>query len=180
MKDLGLFLGNLIEKFDIRKLLISAFVVLAFMLIPKIDFLKCIMPLNTAEKWIKFIFGLIAIYILQCLLEFICKKIKVTINNRPKRIFWTIKNYGNYISVFLSKDICEYSNKPVDFAKYNIPDDVIYKLLENNIVEENSFNYSEYRLTKRARKKLNRTIKLMKFILRVLDDKNGGKQKNNG
>ena len=50
MSDLGTFLNNLIEKFDIKKLTICAFIVLALMVIPNINFLDFLMPLDDAEK----------------------------------------------------------------------------------------------------------------------------------
>lgn len=175
MRDFWYFAGNIIEKFNIKLLLISVFVVLATMIIPKIDFLKYLMPLDTTEKCIKFIFAILAVYISLCLLIFIYHKVTNRINNKPRKVFWSIKNYSSYINVFLSREICEYSTMPVDFAKYNIPDDAIHKLLENNIIERNPFEHSVYRLNNRARKKLNKYIKFFNFLHNVIDKLDGGK-----
>lgn len=175
MNDLGAFLSKLIEKFDIKKLLVSAFIMLSLMLIPKINFLKDLMPLNTSEKLIKAIFGLIAIYILLCVLEFVFKRIKRSFNNRPKKFFRTIASYGEYLSVFLSKDIgYEYTSKPINLKDCGIPDDVIYKLLDSNIIEQGIYNHSLYKLNDIALKRMNRYNKIVKFIMAKKENKNNG------
>lgn len=143
---------------------------MALVLTPKINFLKCLMPLNTAEKWIKLTVGVVKIYLLLCLLEFIGKKFIERINNKPKNVLLMFKDYSEYISVFLSRNNRKYCLKVVNLQKYNIPNDIIYELLDNNIIEKNPFEHSEYRLNKRACKKLNRILKLATIIF-------GGKQK---
>lgn len=164
MKDLGAFLSNLIEKFDIKKLIICAFVVLALMLVPKINFLSFLMPLDNAEKWIMFIFALITTYIALAFLIYLWNRIKYYFKYTPKNIFWTMGKYGEWINIFYSEEIDEYSANAIDFSRYNISQDITNKLLEKNIIEHANYSYPEYRLTKKARKKLTRMRKIINFI----------------
>ena len=164
MKDWASFLSNLIEKFDIKKLIICVFIVLALMVVPKINFLNFLMPLDNAEKWIKCIFFLIATYLALYFLIFLWQHVVCYFKYTPKNLFWTMGKYGKYINIFYSEDIDEYSANSVDLKRYNVSQDIINKLLEKNILEHASYNYPEYRLTRKARKKLTRIRKTIYFI----------------
>lgn len=164
MKDWGDFLSNLIEKFDIKNLMICAFVVLALMVVPQISFLDFLMPLDNVEKWIKFTFALIATYIALSILIFLWKHIVNYFKHKPKNIFGMVGKYGEIINIFYSEEIDEYSANIINLGRYNISQDIINKLLEKNIIEHASYNYAEYRLTKKARKKLTRIRKIINFI----------------
>lgn len=164
MKDLGAFFSKLIDKFDIKKLMICAFIVLSLMLVPKIDILSSLMPLDDAEKVIKFIFVFIAIYIILTILVYIWQKVVYYFKNKPKKLFWLMGEYGGYINIFYSEEINEYSASYINLREYNISDDIINKLLEHKIIESSFLDYYKCRLTKRARKKLTRMKKTVMFI----------------
>lgn len=164
MNDLGLLLSKIIEKFDIKKLMFTAFVVLALMLVPKINFLCFLMPLDKFEKWIQFIFAIITTYIVISVLVFLAEYTKNKIRNRPKKVFSLMGDFGKYINIFYSEDIREYSSVSIDLTRYDIPKDVIQKLLESNIIKYANWNNREFCLTKDARKKLNRIRKFIKFV----------------
>lgn len=171
MNDLGLLLSKIIEKFDIKKLLFSAFIVLALMLVPKINFLHFLMPLDSWEKWIQFIFALITTYIIILCFTFLVEQLKYKFQHRPKNVFMLMGDFGKYINIFYSEEINEYSSTAVDLSRYDVPKAIIQKLLENNIIRYANWGNSEFSLTKGARKKLNRTKKIIKFIDRRLKTK---------
>lgn len=171
MNDLGLLLSKIIEKFDIKKLMLSTFVVLAFMLVPKINFLHFLMPLDNWEKWIQFIFALITMYIITLIFTFLAEHLKYKLKHRPKKVFMLMGDFGKYINIFYSEEINEYSSTAVDLTGYDIPKAIIQKLLENNIIRYANWGSSEFCLTKGARRKLNRTRKIIKFIDRRLKTK---------
>lgn len=168
MKDWANFFSDLIEKFDIKKLMICAFVVLALMLVPKISFLGFIMPLDNAEKWIMFIFALITTYIALSILIYLWQCLKDYFKYKPKNLFWMMGKYGDCINIFYSEEIDEYSASVVDLYNHRVPEDIINKLHENKIIEcggyNHYFNYPTYRLTRKARKKLTRMRKTINFI----------------
>ena len=164
MNDLGLLLSKIIEKFDIKKLMFSVFVVLALMLMPKINFLRFLMPLDNSEKWIEFIFALITTYIIILIFTFLLEHFKYRFEHRPKNIFGLMRKFGAYINIFYSEDINEYSSLAVDLNRYGVPKDIVKKLLDNNIIRHASWDDSEYCLTKRARKKLTRIKKFIIYI----------------
>ena len=164
MKDLGTFLSNLIEKFDIKKLMICAFVVLALMVVPRINFLKFLMPLDNADKWIVFIFALITTYLILSILIYLWQHLTEHFKYKPKSLFWMMSKYGDWINLFYSEEINEYSSNAINFGRYSISQDVINKLLEKNIIVHASYNYPEYRLTSKARKKLTHMRKTITFI----------------
>ena len=170
MNDLGLLLSKIIEKFDIKKLMFSAFIVLALMLVPKINYLHFLMPLDNLEKWIQFIFALITMYIIILVFTFLVEHLKYKFQHRPKKVFMLMGDFGKYINIFYSDEIGEYSSTAVDLTRYDIPKAIIQKLLENNIIRYANWGSSEVCLTKGAIKKLNRIKKIIKFI--------GGKIKN--
>ena len=80
-------------------------------------------------------------------------------------------DFGKYINIFYSEEINEYSSTAVDLSRYDVPKAIIQKLLENNIIRYANWGNSEFSLTKGARKKLNRTKKIIKFIDRRLKTK---------
>lgn len=164
MKDWSAFLSSLIEKFDFKKLIVCAFTVLALMLVPGINFLNFLMPLDNAEKWIIFIFSLISVYIVLSILVFLRQQIKHYFKCKPKKLLRLMEKYGQYINIFYSDEINEYSSNSVNLDRYDISQDVILKLSENNIIECAGYLCSEYRLTKKARKKLTRIKKMVMFI----------------
>lgn len=164
MNDLGLLLSKIIEKFDIKKLMFSAFIVLALMLVPKINFLHFLMPLDNWEKWIQFIFALITMYIIILISAFLVEHLKYKFQHRPKKVFMLLGNFGKYIHLFYSEETNEYSLTAVDLSRYDVPKAIIQKLLENNIIRYANWGDSEFCLTKGARRKLNRIKKIIKFI----------------
>ena len=175
MKDWTSFFGNLIDKFDIKKLMICAFAVLALMVVPKINFLKFLMPLDNAEKWIIFVFAMIATYLALLVLGFLWLHIRNYLKYTPKNLFWTMGKYGEYINMFYSVDIGEYSENTIELRQHNVSQDVINKLCEKNIIESCGYceylNHMRYRLTKKARKKLTRIRKVINFIDRKFINK---------
>ena len=173
MKDWASFLSNLIEKFDIKKLIICVFIVLALMVVPKINFLNFLMPLDNAEKWIKFIFATITTYIVLSILIFLWKHTIDYFKYKPKKLFRMVWNYNSCISIFYSEEINEYSANAIELYRYGVSKDVINKLSENNIIERAGYTHNKYRLTKKARKKLTRMRKIVMFIdSRIINRKN--------
>lgn len=164
MKDLGLLLSKIIDKLDIEKIMLSVFLVLALMLMPKINILCFLMPLDKFEKWIQFIFAIITTYIVISVLVFLAEYTKNKIRNRPKKVFSLMGDFGKYINIFYSEEIREYSSVSIDLTRYDIPKDVIQKLLESNIIKYANWNNREFCLTRDARKKLNRIRKFIKFV----------------
>lgn len=143
------------------------FFIMALMLVPKINFLNFLMPLDNSEKWIKFIFALLTAYIVLLVLSFLWDYLKQYSKCKPKHVFRMMGEYGEYINLYYSEDINEYSMKTVDLYKYGITRDVVNKLCENNIIEKYETSWYgdiEYRLTKKARKKFTRIRKIVIFI----------------
>lgn len=176
MKSLENVLIKILEKFDIVKIMVSAFIVLALMLVPKINYLDFLMPLDRPEKWIEFVFAIILSYIVITLIVFIGKTIRKHFIYKPKKLIRMMVQYGDYINIFYSDKINEYSPCYINLKQYNIPKEIIAKLEENRIIE--SLYVSDgYKLTTQARKKLIRLSKTAKF----LDDKvfKHSKHKNN-
>ena len=157
--------------------MVCAFTVFALMLVPKINFLGFLMPLDTSEKWIIFVFSLLTTYIVLSIIVFLWQRIRKHFLCKPKKLFRLIGQYGQYINVFYSDVINEYSSVAVDFDRYNIPQDVVNILTENNIIEHASYTGQKYCLTKKARKKLTRTRKFIVFVDSKLINRN--KQENN-
>lgn len=179
MKDFGAFLIKIIDKFDIKKLIISLFVVLAFMVVPKINFLNFLMPLDDAQKLITFVFALLLAYIVLLVLTFVFNSFKRILNNRPKKTFKMLRKYSEYINIFYSEDIGEYSSVKKQYS-WSASKDIISKLVENNIIEKTSYTSSEYRLNTRAKNKLNRLRKFLMFIDRKFLSKIEVEDKSNG
>ena len=172
MKDFGTFLSNVIEKFDIKKLLFCVFVVLALMLIPEINFLSFLMPLDTAEKKITFVFALIASYVTLSSLIFLWECIRKYFECKPKRLIRLLVKYGEYINIFYSDEIGEYSACSFNYERCGIPVDIINKLKENNIIECSGYRGSNYCLTPKARKKLTKVRKFVTFVNRKIINRN--------
>lgn len=166
MKYFENVLIKILEKFDIVKIMVSAFIVLALMLVPKIDYLDFLMPLDSPEKWIKFIFAIVLSYIIISLIMFIGRTIREHFLHKPKKLIRMMVQYGDYINIFYSDKIKEYSPCYIDLDRYNFPEEIIIKLKENRIIEP-LFAGKNYKLTIQARKKLTRLSKIAKF----LDDK---------
>ena len=179
MNDLGLLLSKIIEKFDIRKIMFSVFVVLALMLVPKINFLHFLMPLDNIEKWIKFIFAIITTYIIILVFVFGAEYLKNKIKYRPKIIRTLMGDLGKYVNIFYSEDIKKYSSRAVDLEYCGVPKDVINKLVENNIIEDEYYTSSKYCLTKNARKKLTRIKKIVVFVDNRMKTKEKEESENN-
>lgn len=164
MKEFWGFLNNLIDKFDIKRLSMAVASVLALMLVPKIDYLRWLMPLNDSTKWIYFIFSILVAYWSIAIISNLYKMISRNYKYRPKRFYRTVTKYSDCIGLYYSKEIGEYTALSINLGRYYISEDVIAKLVENNIIERSNYSYPEYRLTKRARKKLTRINKLVMFV----------------
>lgn len=172
MKNLDGFWTNVIDKLDIKKLLPSLFIVLAMMLVPKINYLSFLMPLDSREKWIMFVFAITSTYIALSVLTFLCKKVYDYYKNKPKKLCYMMYKYGKYINIFYSDELKEYSSTAFNLSKYGVSEDSISRLYDNKIIEIADLNYDKYHLTKKARKKLNRMRKVFTFIENKVNKKN--------
>ena len=181
MKEFWSFLNNLLDKFDIKKLMLCLFLILALMLVPGINFLTFLMPLDNGEKWIKFIFSMITAYIILSILIFLWDILKRNIQFRPKKIVRMMVKYGEYLNRYYSEEMKEFSIISIDLYRYGISPDIINKLYENNIIEgcTDSYGIIKYKLTRRARIKLTRIKKLVLFIDSKIVNRNKTKEDNN-
>ncbi len=168
-----------IDKLGITKIVISAVIVVMFMLVPKINFLHTLMPLDDSSKIIKFLFLVATVYLILTFLIFIYTKITRYFCTKPRRVFRMWYNYAEYISIYFSEETNEYSGVSYNLERKNIPKAVIDKLWENNIIEFTDFMGS-YRLTKKARKKLNRIRKTILFIDRRIMKRKAQEEIDNG
>ncbi len=166
MKEWSAFFTNLIDKFDFKELMICLFVVLSLMLVPRINVLSFLMPLDSAKKWIVFVFVLIAVYLVLTLIILIWKSAKKYNDHKPKQLAKMMKKYGKYLEVFYSKNLGEYSKCAFDL--YTVPDAVVGKLQENKIIYIANYTHSEFALTDQARKKLTQRRKMLKLIDKII------------
>lgn len=180
MSDWGSFLSKLLEKFDFMKLMICVFVVLALMLVPGINYLSFIMPLDTAEKWIKFAFALVATYLVQLIIVSVWKLVFNYFKYKPRKVLRMWWNYGGYINIFFSNEIKEYTLSNFNLDRYDVPQEIIEKLHENNIIEYATYYPETYRLTKKARKKLNYYRTIYVFIDNKIINRKKTEDENNG
>ena len=179
MKDWSSIIIKIVDKFNIVKIMLAILVVLSLMLVPKINYLDFLMPLDNFEKRIRFIFAILVSYTVITIIIFLGKSIKQFFSNKPKKLLRIIWRYGEYINVFYSDEINEYSPCSIDLDRYNIPKEIIAKFEENRIIEL-AFLGNGYQLTKKARKKLTRLRKTMSFLNDKLFKTNIQEDANNG
>lgn len=169
------FFNKIVDKFNFIRLIISIFVVLALMIVPKINFLYDLMPLDTNEKIIKMFFYVILAYLGLSLINSLYERLIIRYKMKPKKFYRMYLKYAGYINVYLSNETKEYSSVSYNLKSYGCPREVIETLCENNIIEY-SWSGDNYNLTNVARKKLNRFRSSFYFIAKIFKvDLNEGK-----
>ena len=63
MKDWSSIIIKIVDKFNIVKIMLAILVVLSLMLVPKINYLDFLMPLDNFEKRIRFIFAILIFFV---------------------------------------------------------------------------------------------------------------------
>ena len=163
MKDIVL---KLIDKLDATKIIFSIFIVLGFMIIPTPFTLSKLMPLDTNEKMIQFIFYCLGAYTFLKIISKIYKlRFKVKRLFRFPNMTKITQKEHDCICTFYSKDLNELSDINIKLGEfYN--DDIINKLVKRNIIQE--YSYNTYKLTVKARKWWNAG----NWLIKKFDNKN--------
>ena len=178
--DWASFFGKLIDKLDIKKIMFCAFIVLSFLLIPKLDFLDKIIQLDDEiKKKLIVVYAFVSVYIVLTIAIILFKKVKNKYITKPKKLFRLMYKYGGYINIYYSDKINEYTSAPYDLECYGFPEEIIQILYENNIIEPIFVN-SNYKLTVQARKKLNKIRRIIVFIDKKVFKTNYLEENNNG
>ncbi|MBQ2759291.1 MAG: hypothetical protein IJE93_05940 [Clostridia bacterium] len=171
MKDWSTIINKLIDKFDIKIIGISCFITLGLMLIPKINILKDLMPLDTNEKIIYFIFSIISNYLIITILILIFNYTKKRLIRKPKKLLKMIFTYGSVLNEYYSEDINAYSKEPLHLESF-VSKNIINELTANKILEKDfCINNPNYYLREPARQKLTKYKKAFLFIDKYIASK---------